>query len=47
MEGLTTSLIIGILLAASAVWLVSFINERYSKKEKTISNLLLRRAKKE
>ncbi len=46
MEGLT-SMIIGILIAFSSVWLVSLINERYSQKEKTLSNLLLRRAKKE
>ncbi len=47
MKGLTFSLIIGFLLASSSVWLISLINDRYTQKEKFISNLLLKRGKKE
>jgi hypothetical protein len=46
MDGLTSSLIIGFLLASSSVWLVSFINDRYTQREIKLSRLLLKRGKK-
>ncbi len=45
MDGLTFSLLMGFLLAASSFWLVSLINDRYSQREKNISTLLLKRGK--
>ncbi len=47
MEGMTLSLLIGFMLAFSAVWLTSRIHDLYTKREKNISQLLLRRAKKD
>jgi hypothetical protein len=47
MDFLTSSLIIGFLIGASCVWLVSFLNDRYIQREKHISRLLLKRGKKE
>ncbi len=47
MEALASSLIVGFLLSASLVWLVSLINDRYIKREKHLSRLVLKRAKKE
>jgi hypothetical protein len=47
MDFLTSSLIIGFLIGASCVWLVSFLNDRYIQREKNISRLLLKRGKKE
>jgi NhaP-type Na+/H+ or K+/H+ antiporter len=45
MYGLTLSLIVGFLLGSSAVWLVSRINDRYTRREEALSRLLLKRAK--
>jgi hypothetical protein len=47
MEAWTSSLIVGFLLGASLVWLVSLINDRYIKREKYLSRLILKRAKKD
>ncbi len=47
MKGLTFSLIIGFLLGSSSLWLISRLNNHYTEKEKFISNLLLRRGKKD
>ncbi len=46
MDALTSSLIIGFLIASSCVWLASFLNDRYIKREKHLSRLLLKRVKK-
>ena len=46
MEAWTSSIIVGFLMGASLVWLVSLMNDRYSKREKDLSNLVVRRAKK-
>jgi len=47
MEALTSSLIVGALLGASLIWLVSMINDRYIKREKNLPRLILKRAKKD
>ncbi len=47
MEALASSLIFGFLLSASLVWLVSLINDRYVKREKYLSRLILKRARKD
>jgi hypothetical protein len=47
MEAWTSSLIVGFLLGGSLVWLVSMINDRYIKREKYLSRLILKRAKKD
>ena len=47
MDALTSSIIVGFLMGASLVWLVSLINDRYIKREKDLSRLVLKRAKKE
>jgi hypothetical protein len=47
MDALTSSIIVGFLLGSSMVWLVSMINDRYSKREKNLSRLVVKRAKKE
>ena len=47
MEAWASSLIVGILLSLSLTWLVSLINDRYIKREKYLSRLILKRAKKE
>jgi len=47
MEALASSLIAGFVLSAALVWLVSLINDRYIKREKYLSRLILKRAKKE
>ena len=47
MEAWASSLIVGFLLGASLVWLVSMINDRYIKREKYLSRLILKRAKKD
>ncbi len=41
------ALIIGFGLALACVLIVTFFNDRYTRREKHISNLLLKRAKKE
>jgi hypothetical protein len=46
MEAWASSLIVGILLSLSLTWLVSLINDRYIKREKYLSRLILKRAKK-
>lgn len=46
MDALTISLAIGFLLGASCVWLVSLINDRYTKRERFLSRLILKRVKK-
>jgi len=43
----TYSLIAGFIMGSSLVWLTSLINNRYLKREKDISRLILKRAKKE
>jgi len=47
MEAWTSSLIVGFFLGGSLVWLVSMINDRYIKREKYLSRLILKRAKKD
>jgi hypothetical protein len=47
MEAWTSSLIVGALLGASLIWLVSMINDRYIKREKNLPRLILKRAKKD
>jgi hypothetical protein len=47
MEAWTLSLIVGFIMGASTVWLASLINDRYLKREKDVSRLILKRAKKE
>jgi len=42
---MNTSLLVGFLLGALSVWLVNFINGRYSRQEKKVSVLLLKRAR--
>ena len=46
MDALTSSLIIGFVIGSSCVWLASFLNDRYIQREKYLSSLLLKRAKK-
>jgi len=46
MEAWTTSLIAGFVMASSLVWLASLINDHYIKREKDVSRLILKRAKK-
>jgi hypothetical protein len=45
--GFITSLIFGFLIGSSMAWLASRINDRYTKWEKRISNLILKRGKRE
>ena len=47
MEGLTLSLIVGILMAYSSVWTVSRIINRYTKREENLCRVLFKRGKKE
>ncbi len=47
MDAWTSSIIVGFLMGASLVWLVSLINDRYTKREKDLSRLVVKRAKKE
>ena len=44
---LTSSLFVGLLIGSSCVWLVSFINDRFTQREKHLSRLLVKRAKKD
>jgi len=46
MEAWTSSLIVGFVMGTSSVWLASLINDRYIKREKNVSRLILKRAKK-
>jgi fructose-specific phosphotransferase system IIC component len=47
MDGFITSLIVGFLIGSSMAWLASRINDRYTKWEKRISNIILKRGKRE
>jgi NhaP-type Na+/H+ or K+/H+ antiporter len=47
MNGWASSLIIGFLLGASSFWVISRLNDRYTKREENLSRLLLKRAKKD
>jgi hypothetical protein len=47
MAGVTLSLVVGFLLACSAMWLISRINDRYTQREKDLSRILAKRGKKE
>ncbi len=46
MDGFGSSLGIGLLLGTLSVYLVNSINNRYTRKEKKVALLLLKRAKK-
>jgi hypothetical protein len=46
MDAWTSSLIAGFFMGSSLVWLSSLINDRYLKREKDVSRLILKRAKK-
>jgi hypothetical protein len=46
MDAWTSSLIAGFIMGSSLVWLASLINDRYLKREKDVSRLILKRAKK-
>ncbi|HYB19918.1 MAG TPA: hypothetical protein VEH09_03260 [Thermodesulfobacteriota bacterium] len=45
MNAFEISIIAGFLLGSLCVWLVHFVNDRYTKGEKKVSLLLLKRAK--
>ena len=47
MGGLETSKIVGFLLGSLSVWLVYYINGQSTQKEKKLSRLLLKRAKRD
>ena len=47
MNGLSLSLMVGFLLAYSSVWLVSRINDRYTRWEENLCRVLVKRGKKE
>jgi hypothetical protein len=47
MDAWTSSIIVGFMMGTSLVWLVSLINDRYIKREKDLSRLVVKRAKKE
>jgi len=47
MVELAWALGIGFLIGAAAVWIAHRLNDRYTKREKNISRLLMKRAKKE
>ena len=47
MHGLTLSLIVGFLLAFSSTWLVSRINDRYTRWEEDLCRVLVKRGKKD
>jgi NhaP-type Na+/H+ or K+/H+ antiporter len=46
MDSFGTSLGVGLLLGILSVYLVNFINDRYTRQEKKVALLLLKRAKK-
>jgi hypothetical protein len=46
MDAWTSSLIAGFIMGSSLVWLASLINDRYLRREKDVSRLILKRAKK-
>jgi hypothetical protein len=47
MDALTSSLIAGLLIGSSCVWLASFINDRFTQREKDLSRLVVKRVKKD
>ncbi len=47
MKAMISSLIIGFLLASSSVWLIALLNETYTHREKKLSRLLQKRARKD
>ena len=47
MRGLTLSLVVGFLLAYSSMWLVSRINDRYTRWEENLCRVLAKRGKKD
>ncbi len=47
MRGLTLSLIVGFLLAYSSTWLISRINDRYTRWEEGLCRVLAKRGKKD
>ena len=47
MHGLTLSLVVGFLLAYSSVWLVSRINDRYTRWEENLCRVVVKRGKKD
>jgi len=46
MDSFGTSLGVGLLLGSLSVYLVNFINDRYTRKERKVALLLQKRAKK-
>ena len=47
MNGMISSVIVGFLLGASSFWLIGFLNDTYTHREKNLSRLLLKRGKKD
>jgi hypothetical protein len=47
MNDMISSLVIGFLLASSSFWLIAFINDSYTHREKKLARLLLKRGKKD
>ncbi len=47
MNDMISSLVIGFLMASSSFWLIGFINDSYTHREKKLARLLLKRAKKD
>lgn len=47
MQGLTLSVIVGFLVAYSSMWLVSRINDRYTRWEENLCRVLVKRGKKD
>jgi hypothetical protein len=47
MGGFENSIMVGFLLGSLSVWLVNYINGRSTQKEKELSVLLLKRAKRD
>jgi len=45
MNDMISSLVIGFLLASSSFWLIAFINDSYTQREKKLARLLLKRGK--
>ncbi len=47
MDAWTSSIIVGFMMGTSLVWLVSLLNDRYIKREKDLSRLVVKRGKRE
>ena len=45
MNDMISSLVIGFLLASSSFWLIAFVNDSYTQREKKLARLLLKRGK--